>query len=102
MTAPTTNEFLTRFPEFGEHTLSVVEGALGEATRSTPESVWGAVHNEAVGYLAAHLLATRAMQMGLQIGSMAGSPTGELTMSSLYGQEYQRLLDGLPICGFVF
>ena len=102
MTAPTTNEFLTRFPEFGEHTVEVVEGALGEAARSTPESVWDTVHNEAVGYLAAHLLATRSMQMGLQIGVMAGNPTGQLTMSSLYGQEYQRLLDGLPLCGFAF
>lgn len=102
MTAPTTAEFLARFPEFGEHSTTVVEGALGEAARSTPESVWGGIHNEAVSYLAAHLLATRAMQMGIQVDQMSGSPTGELINSSLYGQEYKRLLDTLPLCGFVF
>jgi hypothetical protein len=40
------------------------------------------------------------MQIGLQVGTMSGSPTGELIGSSLYGQEYKRLLDSLPLSGF--
>jgi len=100
MTAPTTNAFLLRFPEFSEQSLSVVEGALAEAGRTAPSANWGTTHTEAVSYLAAHLLATRTMQLGLQVGTMSGSPTGSLLESSLYGQEYKRLLSQLPLSGF--
>jgi hypothetical protein len=100
MTAPTTSAFLLRFPEFSEQSLSVVEGALAEAGRTAPSANWGATHTEAVSYLAAHLLATRTMQLGLQVGTMSGSPTGSLLESSLYGQEYKRLLSQLPLSGF--
>ena len=100
MAIPTTSAFLLRFPEFGEQSTPVVEGALAEAGRSVPTSVWGAVHTEAVSYLAAHLLATRTMQIGLQVGTMSGNPTGDGMSSSLYGQEYKRLLDNLPLSGF--
>ncbi len=100
MTVPTTTAFLLRFPEFGEQSLSVVESALAEAGRSVPLAVWGSIHTEAVSYLTAHLLATRTMQIGLQVGTMSGSPTGSLLESSLYGQEYKRLLTQLPISGF--
>lgn len=100
MTVPTTNAFLLRFPEFGEQSLSVVEGALAEAGRSVPSDVWGTTHTEAVSYLTAHLLASRTMQVGLQVGTMSGSPTGSLLESSLYGQEFKRLLTQLPISGF--
>ena len=100
MAIPSTNAFLLRFPEFGELSLSVVDGALAEAGRFTPAPRWGSIHTDAVSYLAAHLLATRTMQIGLQVGTMSGSPTGELIGSSLYGQEYKRLLDSLPLSGF--
>lgn len=100
MTVPTTNAFLLRFPEFGEQSLSVVEGALAEAGRSTPSDLWGTVHTEALSYLAAHILATRTEQIGLQVGTMSGTPTGTGIASTLYGQEYKRLLDSLPLTGF--
>lgn len=100
MAVPSTNAFLLRFPEFGEQSLSVVEGALAEAGRSTPATTWGSTHTEAVSYLAAHLLATRTMQIGLQVGTTSGNPTGSQIQSSLYGQEYKRLLDSLPYSGF--
>lgn len=100
MTTPTPTEFLTRFPEFGELTLTVVEGAIAEAARSTPVSQWGTVHTEAVSNLAAHLLSTRVMQIGLQVGSQSGQPFGSGLEASLYGQEYERLKGTLPICGF--
>lgn len=100
MAVPSANAFLLRFPEFGELSYSVVEGALAEAGRFTPASTWGAIHTEAVSYLAAHILATRVMQIGLQVGTQSGSPTGELIGSSLYGQEYKRLLDSRPLSGF--
>lgn len=100
MAVPTTSAFLLRFPEFGEQSLSVIEGALAEADRSTPAARWGSTHTEAVSYLAAHLLATRTMQVGLQVGAPSGQPMGSGYAGTLYGQEYKRLLDGLPLTGF--
>lgn len=100
MTVPTRAEFLVRFPEFGEQSTGIVDGALTESGRSTPAALWGDVHTEAVSYLAAHLLATRTTQIGLQIGTPSGSPQGTGFASTLYGQEYKRLLDSLPISGF--
>lgn len=101
MTAPTTNEFLLRFPEFGEQPTSVVESALAEASRFTPETVWTTTHSEGVSYLAAHILGSRTVQVGQQVGSPAGNPFGQVLMSTLYGQEYTRLRDALPLTGFV-
>ena len=42
------------------------------------------------------------MQIGLQVGSVSGSPTGDRIDATLYGQEYKRLLDSQPHCGFSF
>lgn len=100
MAVPSRAEFLSRFPEFGEQSPSVVDGALAEAGRYSPVETWGSVHTEAVSYMAAHILATRTMQLGLQIEAKSGSPTGVGFKSSLYGQEFERLLTSLPICGF--
>jgi hypothetical protein len=100
MAVPTSSAFLLRFPEFGEQLLSVVEGALTEAGRSAPATTWGTVHTEAVSYLAAHLLATRTMQIGQQVGTPSGTPMGIGFATTLYGQEYKRLLDSLPLSGF--
>lgn len=102
MTVPSTSAFLLRFPEFGEQSLPVVEGALAEAGRSTASAPWGMVHTDAVSYLAAHLLATRTMQIGQQVGAQSGSALGTRLESTLYGQEYQRLLAQLPLSGFAF
>lgn len=100
MAVPTSSAFLLRFPEFGEQLLSVVEEALTEAGRSAPVTTWGTVHTEAVSYLAAHLLATRTMQIGQQVGTPSGTPMGTGIATTLYGQEYKRLLDSLPLSGF--
>ena len=100
MAVPTSAEFLNRFPEFGELSLPVVERCLAEAGRATASSVWGTVHTEAVSYLTAHILSTRVMQIGLQVGAQSGQPLGSVLAASLYGQEYERLKGTLPISGF--
>lgn len=100
MSVPSTDDFLQRFPEFGEQSPWVIEGALAEAGRSIAAAVWTTRHTEAVSYLAAHLLATRTIQIGLQVGTVSGNPLGEGFASTLYGQEYKRLLATLPISGF--
>lgn len=100
MAVPSSSAFTLRFPEFGEQSLSVVEGALAEAGRVTPADLWGTVHTDAVSYLAAHLLASRITQLGLQVDAKSGTPTGDGLASTLYGQEYNRLLNSRPLSGF--
>ena len=100
MTVPTSDEFITRFPEFGELSLPVIQSALTEAGRSTPAANWGTIHTEAVSNLAAHILSTRVMQIGLQVGSQSGQPLGTGLTASLYGQEYERLKGTLALSGF--
>lgn len=99
----TRTTFLARFPEFGEQTTSVVDGALAEAERSTPASVWleAERRDDAVNHLAAHLLAVRTMQIGAQTGSPSGAALGADLMATLYGQERKRMEGQLPVCGFV-
>lgn len=100
MAVPTSAEFLNRFPEFGELSLPVVERCLAEAGRVTASAVWNTTHTEAVSYLTAHILSTRVMQVGLQVGAQSGQPLGSGLTASLYGQEYERLKGTLPIAGF--
>ncbi len=107
MALPTSTEFLTRFPEFGEQSEAVVSGALAEAIRFCPQVGWKkgvepTVRFDAISYLTAHILATRTVQIGTQVGSVSGTPWTQGIDSTLYGQEYRRLLDSLPICGFMF
>jgi hypothetical protein len=107
MADPTRTEFLTRFPEFNEQSTDVVDGALAEAIRFCPTAGWGQtnpklVRNDAIQYLAAHNLAMRSMQIGLQVGSVSGSPLGDHMDATLYGQQYKCLLNSLPNCGFTY
>jgi len=107
MADPTRTEFLERFPEFGEQATDVVDGALSEAIRFCPTTGWNKtnpakIRNDAIQYLAAHSLAMRTMQLGMQVGSVSGQPTGDRIDATLYGQEYKRLLDSQPHCGFTY
>ena len=85
--------------------MCIRDSSLG--IRFCPTSVWNKtnpklIRNDAIQYLAAHTLAMRTMQIGLQVGSVSGQPTGKRIAATLYGQEYKRLLDSLPHCGFSF
>ena len=107
MANPTLAEFLTRYPEFNEQSTDVVDGALNEAIRFCPTTGWNKtnpakIRNDAIQYLAAHSLAMRTMQIGMQVGTVSGQPTGDRIDATLYGQEYKRLLDSQPHCGFSY
>lgn len=99
MSLPTRSTFLARFPEFGELPAPVIDGALAEAGRATPVSPWGTVRTDGIAYLTAHLLSSRITQIGMQVGSPSGPSMGQGMTSTLYGQEYQRLLNGLALTG---
>jgi hypothetical protein len=94
-------EFLLRFPEFGEQSLSVVEAALLDAATLIPSSVWGNRQVAAIGYMTAHLLATRTMQIGAQLGTPSGAALGDQLRSTHYGQNYLALSQALPLTGLV-
>lgn len=107
MADPTLADFLARFPEFDEQSTEAVGDALSEAILFCPTTGWSATNstltrNVAIQYLTAHTLSMRTMQIGLQVGSVSGSPTGDGFDATLYGQEYKRLLDSQPHCGFIF
>lgn len=111
MTIPTRKQFLDRFPEFGEQAGKIIDATITSAALSTPESVWGDsdFRTNGICYLAAHLLAIRTMQIGLQINTPSGQPLPGMntrpvqgTHSTLYGQEYERLKGTLPVTGIVF
>jgi hypothetical protein len=102
--APDYLEFLTRFPEFGEQPQALVQAAIDEAVDSNPESIWGSGtrHTRGCLHLAAHLLAVRTIQIGNQLGTPAGQSNLPGYDATLYGQEYKRMRDALPVCGFAF
>jgi hypothetical protein len=52
----TVEEFLERHSEFSEQEAEAVEAALDDATRRTDAEVFGTSTEEAIGWLAAHLL----------------------------------------------
>jgi len=104
MDAPDAALFLVRFPEFNQLSTEVVQGMLDSAYQSTPENVWSpfpAQQLEAVYFLAAHLLASRSMQMGHQLGLAPAGALGTGLGATLYGQRRMELEDQLPIFGFV-
>ena len=99
MSVVTASQFLARFPEFTNVDTTVIEAVLAEVELVVPSSVWGDWQSMGIKHLAAHSLASRLTQMGLQIG--AGSQaSGTGYQATLYGQEYLRLRDSLPISGF--
>ena len=100
MAPPTATEFLTRYPEFSEVLVDVVESAVAEAALSTSPANWGPLYPQGVNLLAAHLLAGRTMQIGAQVGSPTGNPAGTGLDATQYGQEYKRLLGTLSLSGF--
>ena len=96
--------FTSHFPEFNEQSGPVASAAVAEANRFCPFTGWknNGIREDAVNYLAAHILATRTMQIGNHVGSTSGKSEGKGIESTLYGQEYKRLLDSLPHCGFTY
>lgn len=99
---PAPGDFLLRFPEFGEISTDVVDQALAASWLQTPENVWGEYRWEAAYHLTAHNLAMRSMQIGNQVGSPSGSPIGTDLQATLYGVEYKRMMEQLPLCGFAY
>lgn len=100
----TSTAFIERFPEFGEQQATVINSMITKAEHDTPADVWenADIRADAVAYLTAHLLSQRITQIGMQVGTLSGQSLGLGYDATLYGQEYRRMRDCLPACGFVF
>jgi hypothetical protein len=75
--------FRTSFPEFAATLDATVEAKLAEAARRVDARVFGDKESDAVGYLAAHLIATAP---GGQHARLEGDST-----QTTYGLEWMRL-----------
>lgn len=102
MAVITAAELQQRFPEFAEQQPAVINPIILQAERQTPASVWGnsGFRVDGIAYLSAHLLATRIVQIGSQIGAPSGAALAVGLDSTHYGQEYKRLRDSIVAIGF--
>lgn len=108
--AVTSTTFLTRFPEFSNIESAVVTATIGEAERQNNEDMWGDQYDDAVNYMAAHLLASRTQSIGQQIGVSSSVRTikyqgaaGYTLADTTYGATYLFLREGLvELTGFCF
>lgn len=117
---PTYDQFVTRFPIFGDREQSQVEAILAEAAATGVDTSWREVdYQPAIMYLTAHLLATDNSAEGEEVaigaagaGGVAsenfgglsisydkGNQSGSLSSSEAYGsteygRRYQILLRG--------
>lgn len=98
--AVTRATFLARFPEFTNTSTGAVDAAILDAVASCPPDLWKDSLDIGVSYLTAHLLASRQIQMGYQIGAAVQTAGGTGLATTLYGQEFQRLQLALPVSGF--
>lgn len=94
-------DFIQRFPEFVEQSDPVVTAALDEAARTMSPSMWGDRFIDGQLYLAAHIIAGRVMQIGSLIGMQTTQMMPMDLDSTMYGKAYLRLINTLPISGFV-
>lgn len=106
---PTPADMQTRFPEaFASTPPAVLEGAIGEAYRQEAASFWGADHETAVLYRAAHLAAVGRIGGAVGIASAGAGPTsvsfaqGAGARTSSFLDMYESLRAGrlLPMGAF--
>jgi hypothetical protein len=108
--AVTSTSFLTRFPEFSNIESAVVTATIGEAERQNNQDIWGDQYDDAVNYMAAHLLAGRTQSIGQQIGVASSARTtkyigaaGYTLADTTYGASYLYLREGLAdLTGFSY
>lgn len=84
--------FVARFPEFEGANRRMVEIELANAANQVPSDVWGAQADDAIGLLAAHLVALRPA------GEFARLKTKDGSLRTTYGDQYERMQRRI-ICG---
>lgn len=79
---------------------SVIQVAIDRAARRVDADTWGNQADDAVGYLAAHLLAVsnpQASERPVRIFETPGAEDAGQLGSTAYGREYKTMLDGLAL-----
>lgn len=83
-------EFVARFPEFARADPTRVAVILSDAEARTSEGVLGASYDEAVGLLAAHMLAT-------QPGSVQSKLAGQADNKTVYMRRLDELTQAVVV-----
>jgi len=83
--------FVVSFPAFKRTERPVVEAKIAEATRQVDAAVWGALADDGIGYLAAHLL---AMMPGGEHARLVPKNAKPIRGEALttYERQYKRLV----------
>lgn len=87
--AVTYHQFVAEFPEFSRAPETMIEAKIAQATRRIDSDVWGAVADDGVRYLAAHLL---SMHPASESARKAGGGATSFNDESTYFREYRRLM----------
>ena len=87
--AVTAHSFRLAFPQFQGAPTSLIEAKLAEARRRINAAVWGALEDDGVSYLTAHLLT--AQPAGESARKASGGGATSFNEESTYYREYVRL-----------
>jgi hypothetical protein len=79
--AVSAHSFVLAFPQFQDSPVSLVEVKLAEARRRVNTAVWGALADDGVSYLTAHLMTAQP----------AGESARKAGGDGAYFREYERL-----------
>ena len=103
--------FLAEYDEFQTLSEPKVKGAIAQASDFCPIEVWGGKYNQAVSLVTAHILALRWLQVGAIASSSVQNAKGRDSKiavgsdswleSTVWGQQFLQLRQGLPVSGFV-
>lgn len=77
------NDFLARFPEFEPASRPMINASIAEAVRGVDATIFGDKTDDAVRWLAAHLLAISPFGMQARLVSKEGAST--------YGERFAML-----------
>jgi hypothetical protein len=83
--------FIVEFPSFDQVAQATIEAKIADAQARCGETAYAGQYDQAVKYLAAHLLTIAPY--GMQIG-----PQDEPARSS-FGDEYEKIKLGIPLRG---
>lgn len=89
--AVTYDSFIEAFPEFEEAKKKLVEAKIAEATRRVDPEVFRTKADDAIGYLAAHLLSMSPFGQHARLIPKNAKPTRDDALTT-YEREYRALV----------
>ncbi len=85
------SSFIVAFPEFSKAPKTLVEAKLAEARRSIDTAVFGGKADDAISYIAAHLLSMSSFGQHSRLIPRTAKATRDEALTT-YEREYRRLV----------